>query len=155
MPISQPSPDRLIFQPKYKSIISFQIVYGMLISLCLLCGGGSLFVLAYIFSAILSKTLRASYLNIFNNESELLGIIPVVILPTLFSIFFFYLTWLLFNHRPGIVVCTVASREFLTQLLWQVVQDERDIDIGSFRQRQAHMGLPLLRESLHESLLLP
>jgi hypothetical protein len=98
MPISQPSPDRLIFQPKYKSIISFQIVYGILISFYLFCSGGSLFGLAHIFSAILSKSLRASYLNIFNNGSELLIITFIVGFLTLFSIFFFYLAWLLFNH---------------------------------------------------------
>ncbi len=99
MPISQPSPDRLVFQPKYKSIISFQIVYGMLTSCCLLGGGASLFWLAYIFSVILSKSLRASYLNIFNDRSELLEITLIVTFLTLFSIFFFYLTGLLFNHR--------------------------------------------------------
>jgi hypothetical protein len=99
MPISQPSPDLLIFKPKYKSIISFQIVYGMLTFCYLLCGGASLFGLAYIFSAILSKNLRASYINIFNNSSELLEIAPIVTAIALFSIFFFYLTWLLFNHH--------------------------------------------------------
>jgi hypothetical protein len=99
MPISQPSPDRLVFQPKYKSIISFQIVYGMLISCWLLGGGWSLFGLAYIFSATLSKSLRVSYLNIFNDGSELLTIIFIVLLLTPFSIFFFYLAWLLLNHR--------------------------------------------------------
>jgi hypothetical protein len=100
MPISQPSPDRLVFQPKYKSIISFQIFYGILIPFWLLGGGGSLLGLAYIFSATLSKSLRASYLNIFNDGSELLAItFFVVLLLTVFSIFFFYLTWLLFNHH--------------------------------------------------------
>ena len=99
MSISQLSPDRLIFQPKYKSIISFQIVYGMLTSCYLLCGGASLFGLAYIFSAILSKSLRASYINIFSNRSELLEIILIVTLLTLFSIFFLSLTWLLFEHH--------------------------------------------------------
>jgi hypothetical protein len=99
MPISQPSADRLIFQPKYKSIILFQIVYGILISFYLFCGGWSLFGLAYIFSAVLSKSLRASYLNLFNDRSELLVITFIVLLITLFSIFFFYLTWLLFNHH--------------------------------------------------------
>jgi hypothetical protein len=98
MPISQQSPDRLVFQPKYKSIISFQIVYGILSSCCLLCGGASLFGIAYGFSAFLSKSLRGSYTNLFSDASKLLEFISIISLLILFSIFSFYLSWFLSTH---------------------------------------------------------
>jgi hypothetical protein len=99
MPISQPSPDRLVFQPKYKSIISFQIIYGMLIICYLSIAGASVVAGALLFSFVLSKSLAASYLNILNDPSRVSMIILVCIFISLFAGYYFYLAWLLLRHQ--------------------------------------------------------
>lgn len=99
MTISQPSPDRLIFQPKYKSIVSFQIVYGILIICFLSIAGASVVAGGLLFSFVLSKSLAASYLNISNDPSRVATIILGFIFITLFAAFYFYLAYLLLKHH--------------------------------------------------------
>jgi hypothetical protein len=99
MTISQPSPDRLVFQPKYKSIISFQILYGILTICSLSIAGAFVVEIGLLFSFVLSKSLAASYLNISNDTQRVTTIILICIFTAVYSAFNLYLARLLLSHH--------------------------------------------------------